>query len=43
MMSQKRSPALMRETLKAFIAEIRDEIRDQKPVAAPRNKEPEPS
>jgi len=43
MMSQKRSPALMRETLKAFIAEIRDEIRDLEPAAAPREKEPEPS
>lgn len=29
MMSQKRSPALMRETLKAFVAEVRDEIRDR--------------
>ncbi|CAM5181415.1 Chemotaxis protein MotA OS=Castellaniella defragrans OX=75697 GN=HNR28_003536 PE=3 SV=1 [Castellaniella defragrans] len=28
MMSQKRSPALMRETLQAFVAEVRDEIRD---------------
>jgi chemotaxis protein MotA len=28
MMSQKRSPALMRETLRAFVAEVRDEIRD---------------
>lgn len=34
MMSQKRSPALMRETLKAFMAEVRDEIRDRA-VAAP--------
>jgi chemotaxis protein MotA len=29
MMSQKRSPALMRETLRAFVAEVRDEIRDR--------------
>ncbi|MBV2180243.1 MAG: MotA/TolQ/ExbB proton channel family protein [Castellaniella sp.] len=28
MMSQKRSPALMRETLKAFVADVRDEIKD---------------
>ncbi|GAA0226732.1 motility protein A [Castellaniella daejeonensis] len=45
MMSQKRSPALMRETLKAFIEDIRDEIRDQQPApaATPGDKEPEPS
>ncbi len=34
MMSQKRSPALMRETLKAFVADVRDEIKDSE--AAPR-------
>lgn len=28
MMSQKRSPGMMRETLNAFVAEVRDEIRD---------------
>lgn len=28
MMSQKRSPGMMRETLNAFMAEVRDEIRD---------------
>lgn len=28
MMSQNRSPGMMRETLKAFVAEVRDEIRD---------------
>ena len=43
MMSQKRSPALMRETLKAFIEDVRDEIRDQEPAVAIKDKEPEPS
>ncbi|WP_322998261.1 motility protein A [Castellaniella sp.] len=32
MMSQKRSPALMRETLKAFVADVRDEIKDSEAV-----------
>ncbi|CAM5791426.1 MotA/TolQ/ExbB proton channel family protein [Castellaniella caeni] len=34
MMSQKRSPALMRETLRAFVADVRDEIRDTDPTTA---------
>ncbi|MER1940905.1 MULTISPECIES: motility protein A [unclassified Castellaniella] len=31
MMSQKRSPAMMRETLKAFVADVQDEIKDSAP------------
>ncbi len=34
MMSQKRSPSLMRETLNAFVAEVRDEIIDHSAAAA---------
>lgn len=37
MMSQKRSPTLMRETLKAFVADVRDEIKDSD--SAPRTAE----
>lgn len=35
MMSQKRSPGMMRETLKAFVAEVRDEIRDHTSTTEP--------
>lgn len=38
MMSQKRSPAMMRETLKAFTAEVQDEIYDSKAKAKKRKK-----
>lgn len=34
MMSQKRSPSMMRETLNAFVAEVRDEIIDHSAAAA---------
>lgn len=33
MMSQKRSPSMMRETLKAFVADVQDEIKDSTPGA----------
>lgn len=33
MMSQKRSPTMLRETLNSFVAEVRDEIIDHPPVA----------
>ena len=43
MMSERRSPALMRETLKSFIVQFDDEIFDgRKPAAAAKTAAPRP-